>query len=67
VEVRHRTFVRVRSTVELIDPRNDLHEGGFAGAIFAQKRVRFTRVELDGTVGECHHRPKRLGDILQDE
>ena len=44
--------------IGLVDPRDDLHEGGLAGAVLAADGVYFGPAQVDGHVRERAHSGK---------
>ena len=53
--------------VRLVGARQDLHQGGFAGAILAHQRVHFAGGDAQGDVGQRFDAGKRLRDVAHLE
>src|SRR4029078_9907634 len=53
--------------VWLFDPPGDLHQRGFAGAVFPEERDDLSRVHVEGDTLQCMHAEEALLDVSKLE
>jgi hypothetical protein len=52
------------AAVRLIDPREDLHQGAFAGAVLSDEPEDFAGMDFEADVLQSEHAWEALGDLL---